>query len=82
VSIKSLNFRATATSRHTPFLLLLIVFFGSLIPKFIGLELQSLWVDELNIIHYMGLPSINLDFFAAIRAEPHWPRSHRPCRGR
>jgi hypothetical protein len=30
----------------------------------------------------MGLPSINLDFFAAIRAEPHWPRSHRPCRGR
>jgi hypothetical protein len=43
------------------------------VPKFIGLTVQSLWLDELNVLRYMSFPHLDAGFFEAIRQEPHPP---------
>jgi hypothetical protein len=53
--------------------LCLVLFAGAILPKFIGLARQSLWLDELNVVRFMTFPAMDGDFLAALRNEPHPP---------
>ena len=54
-------------------LFLALVAAACVVPKFIGLITQSLWLDELNVLRYVSFPHLDHAFFQAIRAEPHPP---------
>ena len=54
-------------------LFLALVAAACIVPKFIGLTTQSLWLDELNVLRYVSFPHLDHAFFQAIREEPHPP---------
>ena len=54
-------------------LFLALVAAACIVPKFIGLTTQSLWLDELNVLRYISFPHLDHQFFQAIREEPHPP---------
>jgi hypothetical protein len=54
-------------------LFLALVAAACVVPKFIGLTTQSLWLDELNLLRYVSLPHLDSAFWQAIREEPHPP---------
>lgn len=61
------------SDRRRDTLFLVLVAGLCVVPKFIGLTTQSLWLDELNVMRYLAFPHLDGAFFQAIRQEPHPP---------